>query len=360
MDDLTTVPITIERAAKGGNARAANLSSDRKTEIAKAAAESRWGADLPRATHDGPLHLGDSTLMAAVLPNGKRLIVQGTMLMAIGRSRTPKAGTGGTVNVDGLPFFLSADALKPFITDELRVSTTPIFFRLKSGQRAVGYDAHLLPLVCKVYQRFRDSLVKELTKGTEKEAARARSTYSKYEHIIARCDELTHGFSQRGIISLVDDATGYRGDQLREDVLRVIAAYMSPTLFKWTQKFRPAFFEEMYKLHGWEYKPGNTKHPQYTGKFITKYVYRPLPPGVLEEMKSRLPKNESGNRRAKLWQTLSADTGIPHLDKQIEDIVLLMQTSDDKNDFIRRFERRFGDQLQLRLQVMKRMPELSA
>ena len=43
------------------------------------------------------------------------------------------------------------------------------------------------------------------------------------------------------------------------------------------------------------------------------------PPGVLEEMKIRLPKNESGNRRAKLWPTLSADTGIPHLDRQIND-----------------------------------------
>ena len=52
----------------------------------------------------------------------------------------PQAGTGGSVNVDGLPFFLSAEVLKPFITEELRLSTTPIFFRLKGGQRAVGKD----------------------------------------------------------------------------------------------------------------------------------------------------------------------------------------------------------------------------
>jgi hypothetical protein len=147
------------RAAKGGNARAASLSLERKKAIGRLAAEARWSGDLPRASHDGPLQIGDATLVAAVLPNGKRLIVQGTMLTAIGRSRTPKAGTGGTVNVDGLPFFLSAEVLKPFITDELRLSTTPIFFRLKSGQRAVGYDALLLPRVCKVYQTLRDSLM---------------------------------------------------------------------------------------------------------------------------------------------------------------------------------------------------------
>jgi hypothetical protein len=111
-------------AALGGEARAANLSTERKRAIGKLAADARWGADLPRATHDGPLQIGDATLMAAVLANGKRLIVQGTMLTAIGRSRTPKAGTGGSVNVDGLPFFLSADILKPFITEELRLSTS--------------------------------------------------------------------------------------------------------------------------------------------------------------------------------------------------------------------------------------------
>ena len=349
----------IERGAKGGDTRAAKLSSERKKAIGKLAAEARWGAELPQATHDGPLPIGDAVLAAAVLSSGKRLLSQGTFLKALGRSRTPKAGTGGLSTVDALPFFLQAEVLKPFITDELRLSTTPIIFRFKSGHRAVGYDALLLPMVCQVYQKLHASLTARLAGNDKADAMRAKRTYEKYRHIIDACATLESGFARRGIIALVDDATGYRGDQLKEDVLRVIAAYMSPTLYKWTQKFRPLFFEEIYRLHRWEYKQGSTKHPQYTGKFITKYVYEPLPPGVLEEMKSRLPKNESGNRRAKLWQTLSADTGIPHLDRQIEDIVLLMQISDDKDDFIRHFERRFGKQLQLRLQVLKEVPELA-
>ena len=66
--------------------------------------------------------------MAAVLANGKRLLAQGTVLQAIGRSRTPKAGTGGLSTVDDLPFFLSADVLNPFISDELRLSRPPSFF----------------------------------------------------------------------------------------------------------------------------------------------------------------------------------------------------------------------------------------
>src|SRR5450631_4440201 len=106
---------------------------------------------MPQATHDGPLQIGDKVLIAANLPNGRRLLSQSTFLLALGRSRTPKGGTGGFTNVDGLPFFLSAEVLKPFITEDLMMSTTPILFRLKSGQRTVGYDALLLPMVCNVY-----------------------------------------------------------------------------------------------------------------------------------------------------------------------------------------------------------------
>jgi hypothetical protein len=256
---------------------------------------------------------------------------------------------------------LQADVLSAFITDELRLSTTPIFFRFKGGRRAVGYDALLLPGVCKVYHQLHASITRRLAGPDSADAAKAKRVYEQYKHIIEACAALENGFAQRGIIALVDDATGYRGDQLKEDVLRVIAAYMAPALVPWIRKFEPEFFEEIYRLHGWEYKPGTLRHPQYTGKFITKYVYEPLPPGVLEEMKTRLPKNEKGNRRAKLWQTLSTDTGIPHLDKQIDDIFLMMRLADgNKAEFERSFEKIFGKQLQLRLDVLKHVPELTA
>ena len=283
----------LTRAAKGGIARAEKLSKEQLTSSAKKAANARWGADLPQASHEGPLMLGDTVMVAAVLPNGKRLLSQGTFLQAIGRSRTPKAGTGGFSTVDGLPFFLQADVLKPFISQELMLSTTPILFRLKSGARTVGYDANLLHMVCGVYQKLHRSLTDRMHGEDEKDAARAKSSYGQYKHIIAACDTLMDAFGKRGIEALVDDATGYRADQTKEDVLRVIAKYMSPRLLTLTKRFPPEFFEEVYRLHGWEYKPGSIHHPQYTGKFITRYIYQPLPPGVLEEMKERLLKRKA-------------------------------------------------------------------
>jgi hypothetical protein len=194
----------------------------------------------------------------------------------------------------------------------------------------------------------------------EKDAGRAKSTYGQYKHIIAACDALMDAFGKRGIEALVDDATGYRADQTKEDVLRVIAEYMSPKLVTLTRRFDPEFFEAVYNLHKWEYKPGSIHHPQCTGRFITKYIYEPLPPGVLEEMKERLPKNENGNRRSQLWRTLSVGTGIPHLDRQIRDVILMMRLSDSKEEFERKFEQIFGKQLQLRLQLLEEFKDLTA
>ena len=64
--------------------------------------DARWGGEgILRASHDGELMIGDKVIKAAVLPNGKRLLTQGTFLQALGRSRTPKAGTGGMATPGG-------------------------------------------------------------------------------------------------------------------------------------------------------------------------------------------------------------------------------------------------------------------
>jgi hypothetical protein len=343
------------RGAKGGEARAASLSTEQKKSIAKRAADSRWGADLPRASHDGALQIGDALLVAAVLPNGKRLLSQGTVLQAIGRSRTPKAGTGGFTTVDDLPFFLQAEVLKPFISEELMQSTTPILFRLKHGARSVGYDAMLLPMICEVYLSFRDHLNEQIASGEPSEKKAAAGHFKRYKHIIAACDRLTRGLARRGIIALVDDATGYHDDKMRQEIDRIIKAYVAPTLVPWVQKFPHEFFREAYRLLGWEYKTGQTKHSPYMGKFINKFVFEGLPPGVLDELKARLPKNEHGNRRGHLWRLLTVDTGIPHLDRQLTADLTLMQISETKQQFEEHWDKLFGKQQRLPLIMPKEL-----
>ena len=130
-----------KHGVKGGRARAMALTSEQRQEIARHAATARWDANVPQAAHEGILKIGGKEIAAAVLPTGERLLNQGTFLRALGRSRTPKAGTGVLSTVDGLPSFLQSEVLTPFISEELRMSTTSMFFRTKEGKKAVGYNA---------------------------------------------------------------------------------------------------------------------------------------------------------------------------------------------------------------------------
>src|ERR1700694_27829 len=126
------------KQAKGGITRAERLSPQERKEIASRAAEARWGVSLPQATHSGELVIGGRRIACAVLQNGKRVLTQETFLTAIGRAAKAKGGTGSLKLVDGLPPFLVAENLKPFISDELMQSTTPIIFRTVKGGRAFG------------------------------------------------------------------------------------------------------------------------------------------------------------------------------------------------------------------------------
>jgi hypothetical protein len=335
--------------SEGGKARAKRLTPEQRSEIATIAAESRWSrkADLegvnrlPKATHTGELNLGNASIPAAVLENGKRVLTQRGMFVALGRNKNPT--TGQTNTIDSRPGFLSAANLNEFIPEELRRSWEPIPFRLPKGSGgykgniAFGYDAMILPMVCNVFV----------------DARIAGKTTKQQEHIVTECRKLLKALAGVAIVALVDEATGYQYDRARDELSRILSAYVAPQLMPWTQKFPHEFFRQMYKLLGWEYKPGQIKHPSYTGKFINKYVYGLLPAGVLEELKAKSPKNEAGNRPNKLWQWLTMQTGNPHLDKILASDITIMQLSADKKEFERNFDKIHGKQLYLEAPKIK-------
>src|SRR5713101_5943883 len=83
-------------AAKGGRARAANLTADQRRDIARRAVEARWrkagkpivwsdapepepedeGPRLPYSLYPGILHIGDIDLECHVLDDGRRVLTQ--------------------------------------------------------------------------------------------------------------------------------------------------------------------------------------------------------------------------------------------------------------------------------------------
>jgi hypothetical protein len=309
-------------ASAGGHARAESLTpADRKAIAAKAAA-TRWGIKAIPAL-DGEIVIGDRRIRCAVTDDGTRLINQQTFLIALDRAPKAKGGTG--VRAGAVPAFISAANLEPYISAELRQLSDPILYAPESGGRAYGYRAEILPAVCEVYLEARND--KRLLKRQEP-AARA-------------AEILIRGLARVGIIALIDEATGYQEVRARGELQRILESYVQAEFRPWIKVFPDEFFREVYRLQGWEYRPGSSKRTPYVGKLINKYIYDELPEGVHEELARLNPRTERGYRRHKFHQFLTADTGNPHLDKQISTITTLLRISRNKTEFEDLFERAF-------------------
>lgn len=335
MAEESTYPARTESReiqSMGGKARADSLPKERRQEIARQAALARWDSDVPQATHEGVVEIGDAQIMAAVLPNGKRLLTQGSFLIAIGRSRTPKAGTGALSTVDGIPFFLQADILRPFISENLLVSTTPIFFRDKSKRRAVGYDAGLLPMVAEVYLKMRDEC-----------SSQQRPVPRQFQHIVTACDILMRGLAQVGIIALVDEATGYQDIRDRLALQAILDKFLRKEFAAWAKQFPDDFYREIFRLRKWQWRGMKVNRPQCVAHYTNDLVWSRLAPGLLGELAVRNPKNEKGYRKRN-GQLLTDDIGVPALSQHLYAIVGLMRIADDWSQLIRLVDRAYPKQ----------------
>ena len=86
---------------------------------------------IPWAVAEGELIIADKTIACAVLENGKRVLTQQGVLLALGRAWAAKGGEGASV--DEGPAFLRATNLKPFVSNELELSTKAIIYKPKLG-----------------------------------------------------------------------------------------------------------------------------------------------------------------------------------------------------------------------------------
>lgn len=318
---------------QGGVARASKLSPEERKVIATEAARSRW---VVKATHAGVLTIGDIQIQCAVLQDGQRVVVQSDLLSALGRTGQPKVGVGESFE---LPPFLRANNLKPFIPEGLHRSSTPIVFKAiadgKERRWAYGYPAHILPDICSVFIDAKD----------------ADALHHNQEETYRRCKVLLRGFARVGVVALVDEATGYQAERERDELQRILAAYIAPELLPWTRRFPDEFFKQIYRLHNWTYNEGDTQGPRYVGKLINQYVYERLPQGVMDELR-RLNPAIDGRRKYHHHRLLSDHTGHPHLDRHISQVVVLLRAARSKSEFKDLFERAFpvrGDQVQLSL-----------
>jgi hypothetical protein len=323
------------KRVKAGKARALALTPERRSKIAQQAANARWASELPIAAYEGEFPLGGAPISCAVLQNGTRIITQATFLRALGRSRSPKAGTGVLSTVDELPFFLQAEALKPFISDDLMQSTTPIFYRTILGGKGVGYDARLLPMVAEVYLRFRDEALKE-----------NGEVPARYERMLAAADLLVRALANVGIIALVDEATGFQRDRATDALATILEAFIAKELQPYVRTFPTDFYAQLFRLRGLEFPRDTVKRPQYFGHLTNDIVYRRLAPNVLAELRKVTPRRDDGRLKHAFFRRLTEDIGHPKLREHLASVVTMMKLSGDYNDFILKLDQihpRYGE-----------------
>lgn len=310
----------IDPQRKGGLARAEALPPERRKQIGLSGAEARWGKKLPQATHEGALTIGEADLPSAVLADGTRVLTSKSFLKALGRPWK------GTYQSTELPNFIDAPNLKPFVSQALLNVLEPIEFRNLRGQSVLGFRAELLPLVCEAYLEARDK----------------NELHARQKTIAQAAEKLVRSLSRVGIIALVDEATGYQKVRARDELQKILAAYIAPELLPWAKRFPDAFYEELHRVRGWKYAPGGRARNSYIGKLTNTLIYEQLPPGVLQELRSVNPVDPvKGRRKHTHHQFLTDQVGNPHLDKQILVVTTLLSISDGWEDFCTHFTRKF-------------------
>ena len=320
--------MTEDFRSKGGRVRAQRMPPERRSAIAKKAAEARWAAGLPEADFEGTFSIGDKSVSAAVLRDGRRIITQATFLRALGRSRSPKAGTGVLSTVDELPFFLQAKALRPFISKDLDMSTKAVFYRTRAGGRGVGYDATLIRHVADVYLRFREHSL--LEKG---------SVPVRYARMIAAAEVIKSALADVGIIALVDEATGYQDFRNRLALQEIFDAVLRKELAAWAKRFPDEFYKQIFRLREWEWKGRQTNPPQVVAHYTNDFVYDRLTPGLRRELERRMPKTPTGNRKGRLHQLFSDDIGHPMLAQHVHMVTMFMKAANSWEEFKRNLDK---------------------
>lgn len=276
-----------------------------------------------KATYEGVLIVGENQkLPCAVLEDGTRLLTMTAVYKALGRSIRSKISVGN--RVISMPSFMDAQNLQAYVSEELKGVINPVAYRTIKGSIREGFNAKILPLVCDVYLA----------------ARQAGALTKKQEPVAMQAEILVRSLSKVGIIALVDEATGYQYSRERDELQKILRAYIAEELLPWQKTFPDVFYQEIFRLNGWDFTIGDIKkRPGVIGTWTNKLIYEQLPKGVLDELRKKTPKSDAGNYTARLFQSLTMDSGNPHLQNQINSVITLMQISDHWKNFEAQFDK---------------------
>lgn len=320
--------MTISHQSKGGHARARQLTTERRREIAIKAARARWERihdpnRLPEAETDGTLQIGDVELDVYVLDDRRRVISKKAMARALHLK-----SEGGNAFMRTM----SRKGVRSVLTQKLATNVAnSISFRPLTGDLADGYEAVVLIEIC-------DALIQA---RNEKKLAPSQIFLAMQAEVIIR------SAAKVGIIALVDEATGFQ-DKTKDEYRRLFETFIRKEFRQWEKEFPDKFFDMIYRLYGLKrQKPDSNRHPQFFGRFIRKCVYYPLANSrgaILERLDEKNPVvYDGGGRQRKFFQYLTDEIRMAAFRQHLWQVVGIGEAATDRRQFKRGFYRAFPE-----------------
>lgn len=265
------------------------------------------------------IKLGDVEIPCYVLEDETRVLSQRGLQSAIGMSRS-----GGTGGAHRIARFIGGFERKGLKISNLSARMELIEFQPPTGRTAYGYQATLLVDLCNLILKARD----------------AGALLPSQSHIAERAEILVRVLAGVAIIALVDEATGYQRIREERALATILEKFIAKALQPWMQAFPYEFYEQIFRLKGWE-GPHGVKRPSVLGHYTNDIVYKRLGPGLLEELRKINPTTSSGRRSHRHHQWFTADFGHPKLREHLVGVTALMRAAPNWNTFKRMLDRAY-------------------
>lgn len=318
--------------AKGGAVAAAKMTAEERKARAAKGALARWSpqALVPlAATHKGNFKekLGLDVECYVLNDTNKTAVIT-----QLGMGEILGLGSSGGSR---LPRFIFNKTMSDFVGPELRekLENPLVFQRVSGGQTlaggtaANGYDVSVLIDVC-------TSIL-----GANASGAKINPS------VVAQAGVILGASAKAGIRGLVYALAGF--DQTREEVIQAFRTFVQAEAKKYEKEFPPELYAEWYRL----YKiPKPVRGRPWDFKYLTlDHIYHPLAKSdgkLLELLKEARSKNgESGK---KLFSFLN-EVGARALRMHIGRILEMAESSETKDEYIKKIVDRFGGQYQFDL-----------
>lgn len=293
--------------SQGGKARAEKLSPEERKAIASAAATVRW--KTPIASHSGTIKIGPWTNIQCfnvkINDTQVRMISQISFMDIVGIVGSGKSGA------NRIGMVLDNPMMPPKKTEGIiSAIQNPVKLITLNKMIVHGYDSILIVEYCKLMM----------------EARRIKALPEWAIGYAEACERVVISLAGVAIAALIDEATGFQRIRERDALAALLDRYLRNEFSAWAKKFPDDFYQELFRLRGWQWKGMKVNRPQCVGNDTKDLVYSRLEVGILKELEIKNPWIPEKSRREGYHHSLLTDDfGVPTLAQHLHTLITIMR-----------------------------------